>query len=106
MSAPVDFHCATNCGCDFLPIFAATKIDSGTVASATSASSGEIQNIITSTPTMVSSEFSSCPIVCCSVWPMLSMSFVARLSTSPRFCWSKYDSGSRDSFAWSSSRIR
>lgn len=37
---------------------------------------------------------------------MLSMSLVARLSTSPRFCRSKYDSGSRDSFPCSSSRIR
>lgn len=32
------------------------------------------------------------------------MSFVARLSTSPRLARSKYDSGSRDSFVWMSSR--
>ena len=37
---------------------------------------------------------------------MLSMSLVARLSTSPRGCLSKYDSGSRDSFASTSSRSR
>ena len=34
------------------------------------------------------------------------MSLVARLSTSPRWRLSKYDSGSRDSFVWTSSRIR
>ena len=100
------FHCCTKCGCDRLPTRVATTNDSGTVTSATSASSGEIQNIIASTPTMVSSELMSWPIDCCSVCPMLSMSLVARLSTSPRCRWSKYDSGSRDSFAWSSSRIR
>lgn len=59
LSAPVDFHCATNCGCDFLPIFAATKTETGMVSRATSASSGEIQSIIASTPTIVSSELSS-----------------------------------------------
>lgn len=37
---------------------------------------------------------------------MLSMSLVARLSTSPRCRLSKYDSGSRDSFVCTSSRIR
>ncbi len=55
-SLPVDFHCATNCGCARLPTRVATMIDTGTVTSATSASSQEIQNIIASTPTMVSSE--------------------------------------------------
>ena len=42
-----------------------TSIDSGIVTSAISASSGEIQNIIASTPTTVSSEVSSWLIVCC-----------------------------------------
>jgi hypothetical protein len=37
---------------------------------------------------------------------MLSMSLVARLSTSPRCRLSKYASGSRDSFVCTSSRIR
>lgn len=105
-SLPVVFHCCTNCGCDRLPTRVAIRNDSGTVTSATSASSGEIQNIITSTPMMVSSELMSWPIVCWSVCPMLSMSFVARLRTSPRWRLSKYDSGRRDSFAWMSSRIR
>ncbi|CAM5670731.1 hypothetical protein SCALM49S_08556 [Streptomyces californicus] len=104
LSVPVTRHCRTNCGCDRLPTCVATTTDSGTVTSATSASSGEIQNIITSTPTIVSTELMSWPIVCWSVCEMLSMSFVARLSTSPRLARSKYDSGSRASFVWRSSR--
>lgn len=104
LSLPVTFHCCTNCGCERLPTLVATTTESGTVTSATSASSGETQNIMTSTPTMVSRELMSWPIVCCIVCEMLSMSFVARLSTSPRLARSKYDSGSRDSFVWMSSR--
>ena len=38
---------------------------------------------------MVSSEVTSWLSVCCSVCAMLSVSLVARLSTSPRCCWSK-----------------
>ena len=89
LSRPVVAHCSTNCGWARLPILVVTSTDTGTVTSAISASSGEIQNIIASTPTMVSSEVTSWLRVCCSVWAMLSMSLVARLSTSPRGCWSK-----------------
>ena len=78
-----------NCGCARLPISAVTNTDSGTVTSAITASSGEIQNIMTSTPTMVSSEVISWLSVCCRVCATLSMSLVARLSTSPRGCLSK-----------------
>ena len=39
----------------------------------------EMMNIITSTPTMVSSDVTIWLSVCCSVWEMLSMSFVTRL---------------------------
>ena len=77
----------------------AIAIDSGTVTSAITASSGEIQNIITSTPTTVSTEVMSCDSVCWSVCATLSMSLVTRLSSSPRGWESKYLSGSRDSFA-------
>ena len=66
-----------------------TSIDSGTETSAISASSGEIQNIIDSTATTVSSEVSSWLSVCCRVWLTLSMSLVTRLSSSPRGCRSK-----------------
>ena len=66
-----------------------TNIEIGTETSATSASSGEIQNIIASTAKTVSTEVSSWLIVCCRVWLTLSMSLVTRLSSSPRGCWSK-----------------
>jgi hypothetical protein len=89
LSRPVVAHCATNCGCDRLPIVVVTSTDTGTVTSAMTANSGEIQNITASTPMMVSSEVTSWLNVCCSVWAMLSVSLVARESTSPRGCWSK-----------------
>ena len=66
-----------------------SSIENGTVTSATRASVGEIQNIIDSTPTTVSSDVSIWLIVCCSDWLTLSMSLVTRLSSSPRGCWSK-----------------
>ncbi len=69
------------------------------MTSAITASSGEIENIIVSTPTTVSSEVSSWLSVCCSVCAMLSMSLVTRLSSSPRGWPSKYGSGSRLSFS-------
>ncbi|CAM5555023.1 hypothetical protein SGLAM104S_03204 [Streptomyces glaucescens] len=106
LSVPVERHCCTKCGCDRLPTYVATYSDSGTVTRATSARIHDTQNIMASTPMMVSSELISCPIDCCSVCPMLSMSLVARDSTSPRCRLSKYDSGSRDSFVCTSSRIR
>ncbi len=61
----------------------------GTVTSATSASSHEIENMKATTKTTVSSDVISWLIVCWSVWLMLSMSLVTRLSSSPRGCWSK-----------------
>ena len=83
-----------------------TTTVSGTVTSATTASSGEIHSIIPTTPSTVSSEVSSWLSVCCSVWLRLSMSLVTRLSSSPRGCWSVYASGSRWSLAATSSRSR
>ena len=61
----------------------------GTVTRATSASSHEIENMKATTNTTVSSDVISWLIVCWSVWLMLSMSLVTRLSSSPRGCWSK-----------------
>ena len=61
-------------------------------------------NIITSTPTTVSTEIISWLIVCCSVWATLSMSLVTRDRISPRDLESKYASGSRDSLSSTSSR--
>ncbi len=106
LSLPVTAHCLTNCGCARLPMTAAPSTDTGTVASTTRASSGEIQNIIASTPTMVSSARSICPKACCMVCVMLSMSLVVRERTSPRGCLSKYDRGSRASFVSACSRSR
>lgn len=83
-SLPVVRHCCTKCGCDRLPTRAATTADSGTVTSATKARIHDTQNIIARTPTMLSREFTSWPSDCWSVCPMLSMSLVARDSTSPR----------------------
>ena len=73
-----------NMPCDRFMIREVTSIEIGTVAIATSARVGEIQTIIDSTPTTVSSEVSIWLIVCCSDWLMLSMSLVTRDSSSPR----------------------
>ena len=89
LSRPVRRHCSTNMPCERFITAPVTSIEIGTETSATSASSGEIQNIIASTATTVSSEVSSWLIVCCRVWLMLSMSLVTRLSSSPRGCRSK-----------------
>ena len=51
---------------------------------ATSDSSGEIVIIMISTPTRVSVDVSSWLSVCCRLCARLSMSFVTRLSMSPR----------------------
>ena len=77
-------HCATNCPWDRFMIARVAASDTGTLSSATRASSGLIQIIIASTASTVSSDWSSWLIVCCRVWLMLSMSLVTRLSSSPR----------------------
>ena len=94
-SSPVERHWAMNFGWLRLAICAVTTADSGTVTSPISASNGEMMNIITSTPTTVSSEFTSWLIVCCRLCDTLSMSLVTRDSTSPRVRLSKYRSGNR-----------
>ena len=88
-SVPVRRHCSTNIPCERAITALVTSIEIGTETSATSASSGEIQNIIESTASTVSNEVSSWLIVCCNVWLTLSMSLVTRLSSSPRGCRSK-----------------
>ena len=78
-------HCAMKRGPGPLADDAASpKIDSGTVVSATSASSGEIVNIITATPTSSSTDVSIWLSVCWRLWATLSRSLVTRLSRSPR----------------------
>ncbi len=58
-SLPVVDHCRTNCGWARLPIRLTATTETGTVTSAISASSGEIQSIMPSTPAMVSREVTS-----------------------------------------------
>ena len=77
-------HCAMKRGCERRAIALVTTIVTGIVTSAINASSGEITNMKTTTPMTVSSEVSSWLSVCCRLWAMLSMSFVTRLSNSPR----------------------
>ena len=60
--------------------------ETGTVVSATSASSGEIVNIMIATPMSSSTDVSIWLSVCCRLCATLSMSFVTRLSRSPRDC--------------------
>ncbi len=86
---PVRRHWSTNIPWERCITDRVSSIESGTETRATSASSGEIQNIIDSTATTVSSEVSSWLIVCWRVWLTLSMSLVTRLSSSPRGCRSK-----------------
>ena len=103
-NVPTCFHCATKRPWARLPIRAVAITDSGTVASVTSASSGEIHTSITITPITVSMAVTIWPSACCSDVATLSMSFVTRDSTSPSGRASKYASGRRVSFACASRR--
>ena len=71
-----------------------------------SASSKLIVSIMISTPMTVSTDVISWVRLCWSVWPMLSMSLVTRLSVSPREWSSKYLRGSRPSLVSTSWRSR
>jgi len=95
---PVRFHWAANWTCERLAMMTVIRMANGIVIRATPASSGEIQIIMPSTPTMVSTEVSSWLRPCCSVVVRLSMSLLTRLRMSPCGWLSKYRSGSRVSF--------
>ena len=82
-------HCAMNSFCERFAISATMPSVSGIATIATSDSSGEITNMMISTPMTVSSEISSWLRVCCRLCDTLSMSFVTRLSSSPRCILSK-----------------
>ena len=77
-------HWAMNLRFDRWVMARIANSDTGIVTSATSASSGEIVNIMTSTPMIVSVEVSIWLSVCWRLWATLSMSLVTRLSRSPR----------------------
>ena len=64
LSRPVRRHCWTNIPCERFITAPVTSIETGTETRATRASTGEIQNIIPSTATTVSSEVSSWLRVC------------------------------------------
>ncbi len=84
--APVLRHWAMNRGRARRATKRIASSDSGTVVRATTASSGEIVNIITETPMSRSTEVSIWLSVCCRLWARLSRSLVTRLSRSPRAC--------------------
>ena len=81
---PVCAHWAANCVCERLATKIVTTIESGTVSSEMTASSGLIQSIIASTPMIVQTAVMSWVSVCWSELAMLSMSLVTRLRMSPR----------------------
>jgi len=80
---PVRSHWVANSACERRATTSVTATASGIVTSDTAASSGEIQNIMPSTPTIVSTEVSSWLNPCCRVVERLSMSLLTRLRMSP-----------------------
>ena len=84
LSLPVCAHWEANWTCERLATKTVTTIDSGTVSSEMTASSGLIQSMIARTPMIVHTAVISWVIVCWSELAMLSMSLVTRLSVSPR----------------------
>ena len=86
LSLPVLRHCEMNFGRARFATARMPNTETGTVVSATSASSGEIVNIMIATPMSSSTDVSIWLSVCCRLCATLSMSFVTRLSRSPRGC--------------------
>ena len=84
LSVPVWGHWAMKRVFERVAMNLIVSSDSGMVISAISASSGEMMNIMISTPTIVSVDVSIWLSVCCRLWATLSMSLVTRLSRSPR----------------------
>ena len=84
LSVPVWRHWAMKRGLRALGDHLIVKSEIGIVTSATSASSGEIVNIMIVTPMIVRVDVSSWLSDCWRLCAMLSMSFVTRLSRSPR----------------------
>ena len=84
LSAPVRSHWAANWVCERRAMKSVVTIADGTTRSEMTARSGLIVNMMISTPTTVRTEVIAWVIVCWSVVAMLSMSFVTRLSVSPR----------------------
>src|SRR6478672_13592792 len=104
LRCPVERHWLTNWPWERFITVQATNIEIGTETSAMQASNGLIQNIIARIVMTLTIEVSSCDMVCCSDWLMLSMSLVTRERISPRGWESKYSSGSTLSFSSTSAR--
>ena len=78
-----------NAFCDFGPMTPKMTPMSGSETRATMLSCHEIENIMMSTPTTVSTLVMTVDSDCCMVCVMLSMSFVTREMSSPRCTLSK-----------------
>ncbi len=102
----MDAHWTTNWGWDRFAMSAVRNSDTGTARTEMQASNGLMVSIMMSTPMMVRMAVMSCVRLCWSVWPMLSMSLVTRLSRSPRGRVSKVRRGIRPSFRSTSWRRR
>jgi hypothetical protein len=88
-----------------LVTFMIAMAETGRVTRAISVSQGLIVSIITRTPTIVQTEVMSWVRLCWRLVLMLSMSLVTRLMISPWVFESKYLSGRRESFSFTSLRI-
>ena len=83
---PVLRHCDMKRGRALRAMTRIPHTEIGTVVRATTASSGEIVNIMIPTPISNSTDVSIWLSVCCKLCATLSMSLVTRLSRSPRAC--------------------
>ena len=97
-------HCAMNFFFERAVISFIVISDTGTVKIVISASNGEIEIIMMTTPMIVSVDVSIMLSVCCRLCATLSMSLVTRLRRSPRGWLSMYDSGRRLSLSSTSLR--
>ncbi len=88
-SSPVLLHCSVKWAWDFLATRTVMSVDTGTETSAISARSGESHSIMASAADSIRTDMISWLSSWLRACEMLSTSFVARLSTSPRRCSSK-----------------
>ena len=89
MSRPVLAHCAVKALCERGPITPNMTPMSGRTMSATRVSLQEIDSIMATTPTTVSTEVTALDRDCWRVLVTLSTSLVRRLRSSPRWTRSK-----------------
>ena len=80
------------------------SVDTGTETSAIKARTGDSHSIMASAADSISTDMISWLSSWLRAWAMLSTSFVARLSTSPRCCSSKWPDGRTCSFSSTEAR--